>query len=757
MAKLLSRRSFLITGAALAGVAVAGVAVGAGYLASLDLEGLSPRLGPDGRLDLNAFVSIASSGEITVYAGHLEMGQGIQTGAATLVAEELGVDPALIKVLHPAEPLPAYGNYTLILDTRPEDVSGATQWVAKRFFATLPYIGTGGSTSIKNIWVHYRLAGATARELLIDAAAKKLNKPRDTFKTENGFVIAGDGSKLSFGELAALAVNEKPRDDIKLKAPSGFKTIGKDVARVDLPAKVSGKAVYGIDAAPEGLIYAAAALPPPVGGKLKSFDEAAARAIKGVIDVVAIEDKDRSLGLAVVANSYWTAKQAVAAAKPVFEAFNAKATNEMVVASLVTALKGDMAERIKLGSAPARGESFEAAYETVALAHACMEPMSATILHKGNGDFEVWGSAQSPVIMTIGVEKAAAIAGFTISNVTNHVLFAGGGFGRKSEADAYRICAVLAAKHTGKPVKLIYSREDDIGHGTYLPFTRNEMKAVFDGAGKPVSLAAKVAGASVQNEFGTRWLPFTDSADADGPHKEAHHEIAYQIPHHTLHSKGEAQPLPTGYWRANGNYYNGFAIESFIDECAHRAKADPLTYRHSISKDDARLKRVYEKLALMSGWAAPLPAGRGRGIAAFESYGTMTGVVVEVSVTGDRVTVDRIFAAADPGIVINPGIVRQQIESSIIWGLSAALSERLTLKDGVLAETNFDSYPIVTMAECPEITVEVIVSDGPPGGVGETAVGPLAPALANAIFAASGRRIRSLPLLNVDGTLAAGV
>jgi isoquinoline 1-oxidoreductase subunit beta len=760
MAKLLSRRGFLISGGVLLGTVATGAALGVGYLSTLDLDGMTPGIGPDGRLDLNAFISIDPRGQITAYVARLEMGQGIQTGLATLIAEELAVDPASINVVHPTEPLPAYGNYTMPLGTRPEDVAGPVQWVVKRFFATLPYIGTGGSTSVMDGWTQYRMAGASARDLLMAAGAAEMAVPLAELTAADGYIRhAASGKQMAYGDLVAKAITLPPPGPPILKEAAAFTRIGRDTPRVDLRAKVTGQAIYGIDAAPDGLLYAAVAMPPPAGGALTGFDDTAARAVKGVVDVMTIGPDDASLGVAVIANSYWSAKRGIEAAAAAFTARQPDANAETVGIALQALLDGsDMAERMTVGDvATATGDAFSATYDTQSLAHACMEPMSATVLHKGDGVFEVWGSAQSPVMMRIGVEKAAALTDAPVTDVTSHVLFAGGGFGRKGEADAYRLCAAVAVKHTGTPIKLIYSREDDLGHGTYLPQTRMMLTATLAPDQTIVAFTAKVAGASVGTEFGTRWLPFTEAAETDLCLLEGYETFPYAIPHQRVATAAMVPPLPTGFWRSNGHFYNGFAIESFVDECAAKVGVDPLTYRRAMARDDARQMRVYDALARMSDWATPLPAGRGRGrgIAAFESYGTMLGIVVMVTVDGDALRVDRVIAAADPGIVLNPDIVRQQIESSIIWALSAALSQRLTLQDGRVVETNFDSFPLLTLADCPVIDVEIIPSDGRPGGVGETAVGPLAPALANAIFAASGRRIRQLPLLMEDQRLRA--
>lgn len=754
MAKLLSRRTFLISGGVLAGAAVTGLAVGVGYLGSLDLEGLAPMPGPDGKMMFNAFVTIDPDGKVRALVPRTEMGQGVYTGLATLLAEELEVDPATIEVSHPVRELPCYGNYTLLLETRPEDVSGPLQWLGQRIFAAIPYIGTGGSTSIQDAWVQYRVAGASAREMLISAAARKWNVDRSGCAAKAGVVThEASGKSATYGELATAAVSEQPVTDVALKSPDAFTAIGSEVARVDIPAKVRGEPVYGIDLVPEGTLYGAVEMAPSFGGRLAGFDEAAARAVKGVVDVTRIGED----ALGVVATSWWSARKALEAAAPTFDdGPHGSASSESITKALEGAIEaGAFHIREEAGDvAGAKGDTVAARYAMPPATHLCMEPQNATALWQDDGSIELWSSSQSPIVMRWAGQKGVELAGKSASTVTDHVAITGGGFGRRTEFDVNLQAAMLAARNPGKPVKVIWTREQDVAQGTYRSPAVVDLSAKLGSDGLPSAFSAQVASGALSTDFGDRVLPTGgDPAEKDPFAVEGLVHMPYRLPNRKIEMVPVDMPFPIGFWRSNGYANNVFASEHFLDECAAKAGIDPVEYRRKLITDP-RLTGVLDMLAEKSNWSTPLGEGRGRGIALRKSFESYCGHVIEVAVDGrGALKVDRVVSVVDCGIVVNPGNVRAQIEGAVLWGLSASLYGRITVEGGRITETNFDSYPICTLEECPEIDVHLVKSGERPGGIGEPGVPPVAPALANAVLAVTGKPQRTLPMLNADGLL----
>ena len=754
MGKVLSRRTFLISGGVLAGAAVTGLAVGVGYLGSLDLEGMAPMPGPDGRMMFNAFVTIDGDGTVRALVPRTEMGQGVHTGLATLLAEELEVDPAKIQVSHPVRELPCYGNYTLLLETRPEDISGPLQWFGQRIFAAIPYIGTGGSTSIQDGWTQYRVAGASAREMLISAAAAKWGVDRAECIARAGTVQhAASGKSATYGELATAAVTEKPVTDIALKSPDAFSAIGSEVPRVDIPAKVRGEPIYGIDMVPDGALYGAVEMAPTFGGRLAGFDETAARAVKGVVDVTAIGED----ALGVVAGSWWSARKALEAAAPAFDAGpHAETSSASIAQALEGAIEaGAFHVRDEAGDvAAAKGEAVAARYTTPPATHLCMEPQNATALWKDDGSLELWSSSQSPIVMRWAGQRGVELAGKSAKTVTDHVTITGGGFGRRTEFDVNLQAAMLAARNPGKPVKLIWTREQDVSQGTYRSPAVIDLSAKLGADGLPAAFAAQVASGALSTDFGDRVLPTGgEPAEKDPFAVEGLVHLPYRLPNRKIEMVPVDMPFPIGFWRSNGYANNVFASEHFLDECAAKAGIDPVEYRRKLIADP-RLLGVLEMLADKSGWSSPPGAGRGRGIALRKSFESYCGHVIDVAVDGKgAVKVEKVVSVVDCGIVINPGNVRAQIEGAVLWGLSASLYGRITVEGGRITETNFDSYPICTLDECPEIDVHLVKSAERPGGIGEPGVPPVAPALANAVLAATGKPQRTLPMLNEDGVL----
>ena len=697
-----TRRDFLKTSAVLGGGLTLGFA----------LPGAIPQADAAGTLYTpNAWVHIADDNTITLISARSEMGQGVYTSLPMLIAEELGVDIKKIKVAI-APPNAVYTNSML----------GAQI--------------TGGSTSVREGYDKLRLAGAQVRTMLVSAAASKWNVDAATLRVDNGKVIGANGKSATFGSLAEAASKLPVPKDVALKDPKDFKIVGKATKRLDTPQKVNGTAVYGIDVKLPGMVYASLEQCPVIGGKVVSFDAAKAKAMPGVIDVVQIDD-----GVAVVANSYWRAKKARETLIVKWdEGAGAKLNNAVMMAGI-----GDAEKTAKIISIKKTGDSatamkgaaktLKAEYRSQLLAHATLEPQNFTADFK-DGKCLVIGPTQ----FQQGAQgNVAAALGLKPEDVTVQTTFIGGGFGRRLDVD-FIVQAAQISKAVGKPVKLLWSREDDTTHDFYRPMALHRMAAGLDASGKPVALNLQLTSQSItQRAFG---LP-KDTLD---PFMAEASVVGYNIPNMTqdlvIHDSG----LRVGYWRSVSHALNAFANECFIDEMAAAAGKDPYAFRLAMLESQPRYANVLKLAAEKAGWGTRLPAGHFHGIALMEGYDTFMAQVAEISVKDNQIKVHRVVVAADTGRMVNPDTVEAQLQSSVAFGLSAALAGQITLDKGRVQQTNFHDYPVVRMADMPKIDVILVQSTEKPGGVGEPATALIGPAVANALFAATGKRVRTMPL-----------
>ena len=659
----------------------------------------------------NAWVHIADDNTVTLISARSEMGQGVYTSMPMLIAEELNVDIKKIKVAI-APPNEVYKN------------------------ALLGGQLTGGSTSVRDGWEKLRIGGAQVRTMLVAAAAGKWNVDPANCHAENGMVISPNGKKATYGQLAQAASKLPVPKDIVLKDPKDFEIVGKPLKRLDTPSKVNGTAEFGIDVKLPGMVYASLEQCPVIGGKVKSFDASRARTMPGVLDVVQIDD-----GVAVVANSYWRAKKARDALSVEWdEGPAANLNNAVMMDGIRNAAATEKNINVKktgdaaaaLGSA---ARTLNEEYESPLLAHATLEPMNFTA-HYRNGKCLLIGPTQ----FQQGAQGAVAAAlSIKPEDITLKTTFLGGGFGRRLELD-FVVQAAQISKAVGKPVKLIWTREDDTTHDFYRPMALNRMAAGLDADGKTIAMTFQVTSQSItQRAFG---LP-KDTLD---PFMVEAAVVPYDIPNMTqdlvIHDTG----LRAGYWRSVSHALNAFANESFIDEMATAAGKDPYEYRLSLLDKQPRFANVLKLAAEKAGWGNALPTGRARGIALMEGYDTYMAQVAEISVKDNEIKVHRVIAVADLGLMVNPDTVEAQIQSSIAFGLSAALFEQITLENGRVQQTNFNNFPVVRMHEMPQIEVVLINSTEKPGGIGEPATALIGPAVANALFAATGKRVRKLPL-----------
>ncbi len=749
-----NRRRFLLAGLAASGA----LTVGWGLLPPRQrLHTASPLPVRDGAVALNGWVAIAPDGTVSVVVPKSEMGQGVNTALPMLVAEELDVPLAQVRIAQaPIDKI--YGNLALLRDALPfhPDAQGSikdgAQWVMGKVARELGLMFTGGSTSVKDCWEPMREAGAVARAMLVAAAAAEWKVPAAECRTDAGFVLHG-ARRASYGSLAAAAAKAGEGigpDDVRLKDPRDFKLIGQPAPRRDSPAKVNGSAAFGIDARPAGLLYAAVAMSPVVGGSVASFDARAAQAVAGVVALVdfsaALAEKTGAgAGVAVVASSYWVAKQALdKLAVKWNDGPNAALSSAAIFAGFAKALDEESGftyyETGSQDGAQGAAKTIKAEYRAPFLAHAAMEPVNCTAQVK-DGKVKLWASTQVP---GIAVDIAAKVAGVGSADVTLELLLLGGGFGRRLEADMVaQATAVAAAKGVdGRPVQLIWSREDDMTHDVYRPAALARFAGSLDAAGTIIAYDNK----SVSGAIGHQYFPRNLGLPGGGPDKttaEGEFDMQYEIANQRVAHVIADSAVPIGYWRSVGHSHNAFFKEGFIDELAHAAGQDGVAFRRALLKRHPRDLAVLDAAVAAAGTA---PEGRAHGVALHRSFGSICAQVAEVSVTGREIRVHKVWCAIDCGLAVNPNIIAQQMESCVIFGLSAALGGEVTLKDGRIEQRNFHDYPVLRMDQAPVVETIIMKNAHHPEGVGEPGVPPVAPAVAGAVFKLTGQRLRALPL-----------
>ena len=721
---VLDRREFLKAGAAGAGLTLGFFIPRA--LAQMSGPGKTTGDVATNAFAPNAFVRIGTDDTVTVIVKHLEMGQGTYTGLPTLVAEELDADWAQIRV-----------------EGAPADASRYNNL----FWG--PAQGTGGSTATANSYEQLRLAGAAARAMLVAAAAEEWKVPADAITVENGVVAhKASGRKSGFGRLAARAATMPLPAAVTLKDPKRFRYIGKHVPRKDTHDKINGTARFTIDVKLPGMLTAVVAHPPLFGAKVKSFNATKARAVKGVVDVVQIPT-----GVAVLANDFWSARQGRdaltvewddAAANKLGSAEMLAQYRELARKPGAVARKDGDAEQAYAGGA----KKLDAVFEFPYLAHAAMEPLNC-VVKLGTDSCEVWNGEQ---FQTGDQAAIAAALGLKPAQVAINMLYAGGSFGRRANPHSdYLLEAVQIAKaingteSKNRPVKMQWTREDDMQAGYYRPLYYHALAAALDAQGKPVAWKHRIVGQSII--AGTAFEGGMVKNGVDVTSVEGASTLQYEIPNMLVDLHTTNTGVPVQWWRSVGSTHTAFSTETFIDELAAAAGTDAVEYRRALLAKHPRHLGVLNLAAQKAGWGKPLPKGRGRGIAVHESFNTFVAEAAEVTVTADgSFRVDRVVCAVDCGVAINPDVIRAQMEGGIGFGLAAALHGAITLKDGRVEQSNFHDYPVLRINEMPKVEVHIVSSSEKPTGVGEPGVPPLAPAVANAIFVATGKRLRNLPL-----------
>lgn len=728
-----SRRQFLKASATATG----------GFSLSVFLPGCATfggnELSEEGRWTANAWLEITADSNIIFTLDRVEMGQGTTTGLTTLLAEELDVEPESITVIY----APVANDYR-----NPE--YGLQM--------------TGGSNSLSTSWGQIREAGATARDMLVAAAAEVYEVPVEQCQANDGYVVhSGSNKPLSYGELAGLAASQSVPSNPRLKPASEFRFIGKQNKRLDIAGKVNGRTEYGIDTEVEGMAYAVISRSPVLGGKVRKFDATQALDTKGVVAIFEIYN-----GIAVVAEQYWQARKAQQKLEIEWdEGPLAELSSDDMFQSFKQAALEDEGKRVRDDgdfddAVDNASRVFEAEYQTPFLAHATLEPMNCVVEINENSA-NVWAPTQAPDLARIAV---ARVTDLSPDDVDVQVTAIGGGFGRRLTQDFIEEAAAVATQ-AKRPIKLMWSREEDTQHDWYRPATYHKLKATFNESGGVTGWDHQIVAPNLLDWYirdaapaQYPWAPkfMYGTLGSIGlamqgiavPNDETAIEGAVSMPYEIANTQVRHTHadigVPVSFWRSVGHSQNAFYVESFIDELAHETSTDPFLFRQSLLQDQPRQRHVLELAAEQAGWGKPLPTGHFRGVAVHKSFKSYAAQVVELSVNNGDINVHRVVCAIDCGIVVNPDIVKAQMEGGIIFALTAALYGEISLKNGRVEQSNFDDYKLLRMNETPDIEVHIVDSNESPTGVGEPGVPPLAPAVANALFAATGKRLRSLPL-----------
>ncbi|MDR5753476.1 MULTISPECIES: xanthine dehydrogenase family protein molybdopterin-binding subunit [unclassified Caballeronia] len=719
----LTRRTFLKFGVSVGAAAGGGLLLGFSFSAAGQpapgaksvVSGDGNEAPQEGVFQPNAFVQIDRAGKVTLVIPKVEMGQGVYTSIPMLIAEELEVPLDSVTVAH------APPNEKLFTD---------------------PLLGgqlTGGSTSIRYAWEPMRRAGATARVLLVTAAAQQWQVDPATCHAESGQVKhAASSRSIAYGELVEAAAKLPAPQNVPLKDPKDFKLVGTQAKRIDSPEKVDGTAVFGLDVRLPGMKYAAIVNCPVFGGTLASVDDTVAKKVPGVTQVVKLDN-----AVAVIGDHTWAAKRGASALVLTWnEGKGADLQMQHLIDDLANAAKRDGAVARKEGDIDRAFKDaktrVDSVYQQPFLAHATMEPVNCTV-HVRADACDVWVGTQVP---TRAVDAAKRVTGLPAEKITIHNHLLGGGFGRRLETD-FIANALLIGKQVDAPVKVTYSREEDIQHDMYRPYYYDTISAGLDANGKPVAWKHRIVGSSVMARFAPP--AFKNGLDPDAV--EVASDLPYDLPNQLVdYVRQEPRDIPTAFWRGVGPTRGTFVVESFIDELAVQAKIDPATYRRNLLGKTPRALNVLDVATKAANWGSAPPQGQGRGISVMHAFGSFFSIVADVSVDNGEVAVNRIVCAVDCGMVVNPNTVEAQIQGGIIFAITAALYGEVTIKDGRVEQSNFTDYRMLRLSQTPPIDVHIVKSTEAPGGIGEPGTAALAPALTNAIYAATGKRLKQLPV-----------